>query len=412
MNSKTKQQQTAFDKLSKLKVGALFMEMGTGKTKVALDLMASKKNKVDYNLWICPFSLKSEIEAERLKWHTELNLDIIGCESIGSSDRIYLETLKKMQGKRCFVVVDESLKIKNKEAKRTERILKIGELANYRLILNGTPLSKNVLDLWTQMQFLSPKILNMSYNEFKNTYCEYYIRGRLKGLVKKQYNIEHLISLIQPYIYDCNLDIEARKEYHNISYAMNKTERMRYEKVKSDYLNKCFDDMNSVDFFAFTQLLQSNYCKSEERKELLDRVIKKIDDKVIVFVKYLDSIPHGALRIVGDMNTKQRAEAIEKFKGETKVIYITYGCGAFGLNLQFCKNIIFAEHSFDYAQREQAEARIYRIGQEYDVDYYNLWCDVGLERLIQASLDKKSNLLDEVKKEIAKKGVKEWAKNI
>lgn len=36
--SKLKNQQLAFDKLSRLKVGALFMEMGTGKTKVALDL--------------------------------------------------------------------------------------------------------------------------------------------------------------------------------------------------------------------------------------------------------------------------------------------------------------------------------------------------------------------------------------
>ena len=58
-------QELAFEKLSKLKVGALFMEMGTGKTKVALDLIASKKDKVDYILWICPFSIKNEIEQER-----------------------------------------------------------------------------------------------------------------------------------------------------------------------------------------------------------------------------------------------------------------------------------------------------------------------------------------------------------
>lgn len=38
-------QEEAFKKLSRLKVGALFMEMGTGKTKVALDLISSKQNK-------------------------------------------------------------------------------------------------------------------------------------------------------------------------------------------------------------------------------------------------------------------------------------------------------------------------------------------------------------------------------
>lgn len=82
------------------------------------------------------------------------------------------------------------------------------------------------------------------------------------------------------------------------------------------------------------------------------------------------------------------------------------------MNFQFCKNIIFSEHSFDYAQRIQAEARIYRMGQEHDVTYYNVWCDVGLEDLIKASLDKKTNLLDEIKKEIEAKGAEEWLKNI
>ena len=65
--SNIKNQQLAFDKLSKLKVGALFLDTGTGKTKVALDLIASKAHKVDYILWICPFSIKSEIESEREK---------------------------------------------------------------------------------------------------------------------------------------------------------------------------------------------------------------------------------------------------------------------------------------------------------------------------------------------------------
>ena len=122
-------QEEAFKKLSKLKVGMLAMEMGTGKTKVALDLMASKKHKVDYMLWVCPFSIKSEIEAERIKWHPELNIEIVGVETISSSDRTYLALLEKLKTHKTFIVVDESLKIKNADAKRTERILKFGEYA-------------------------------------------------------------------------------------------------------------------------------------------------------------------------------------------------------------------------------------------------------------------------------------------
>lgn len=394
--SKLKNQQLAFDKLSRLKVGALFSEMGTGKTKVALDLINSKSNKIDYILWICSFSIKNEIIKERDKWYPAMKIDVVGCETIGSSDRTYLEILKKVTTSKTFIVVDESLKIKNINAKRTRRIIEFGEYAQYKLILNGTPITKNVIDLYTQMEFLSPKILKMSFNQFKNTYCEYYIRGKLKGMVKKQHNIEHLISLIEPYIFDCDLDIEAKKMYYNYFYDVD---TFQYSKLKNELL----EGIANIDFFVLTTKLQQFYTTYKE--EMLKELLGQINDQVIIFVKYLDSIPAGANKIVGDMNTKERKQVIDKFeRGDFKELYITYGCGSYGLNLQFCRNIIFAEHCFDYSQRIQAEARIYRIGQNYDVNYYNLWCNVGLEKMIQSSLNKKSNLLNEIKKEIDKKG--------
>jgi SNF2 family DNA or RNA helicase len=370
--------------------------MGTGKTKVALDLINSKSNKIDYILWICPFSIKNEIIKERDKWYPAMKIDVVGCETIGSSDRTYLEILKKVATSKTFIVVDESLKIKNINAKRTRRIIEFGGYAQYKLILNGTPITKNVIDLWAQMEFLSPKILKMSFNQFKNTYCEYYIRGRLKGMVKKQHNIEHLISLIEPYIFDCDLDIEAKKMYYNYFYDVD---MFQYSSLKNELL-EC---ITNIDFFVLTTKLQQFYTTYKE--EMLKELLGQINDQVIIFVKYLDSIPAGANKIVGDMNTKERKQVIDKFeRGDFKELYITYGCGSYGLNLQFCRNIIFAEHCFDYSQRIQAEARIYRIGQNYDVNYYNLWCNVGLEKMIQSSLNKKSNLLNEIKKEIDKKG--------
>ena len=145
----TDDQRRAVNKLRRLKVGALFMEMGTGKTKVALDLMADRQKKVEMNVWVCPCSLKATIEEERQKWHPELSLTVVGVESIGASDRIFLNLLNEMapHNNRVFLVVDESLKIKNIKAKRTKRLLELSNYASYKLILNGTPLSKNILDL-------------------------------------------------------------------------------------------------------------------------------------------------------------------------------------------------------------------------------------------------------------------------
>lgn len=401
-------QEIAFEKLSKLKVGALFMEMGTGKTKVALDLIASKKDKINYILWICPFSIKQEIEQERLKWHPELKIDIIGVETISQSSKEYLRVFNKVIESKSFIVVDESLKIKNMTAKRTKRILKLGSYAKYKLILNGTPLSKNVLDLYPQMEFLSPKILNMSITQFRNQYCEYYLQGRLKNKVKKQYNIEHLVSLIKPYIFDSKLDLGKDKTYHQINYSIEDLEE--YENIKHSFLG--FD--NDIAFFSLATLLQKYYCTQKSRLELMRKTINSIDGQVIVFVKYLDSIPSEEThKIIGDMSNSKRDTIIQEFReGKFKTLYITYGCGSFGLNLQNCRNIIFADHTFDYSQRIQAEARIFRMGQEYDVDYYDMNCNCGLDKLIRGCLNKKIKLLDEVKEEIEKKGVEEWLKTI
>lgn len=411
----TKDQQLAIDKLSRLKVGALFMEMGTGKTKTALELIASKAHKCDYVLWICPCSIKNEIRSEQEKWHPELELDIVGVESIGQSDRIYMETRSKMEGKRCFIVVDESLKIKNIRAKRTQRVLELGKLAEYKLILNGTPLSKNIMDLWTQMEFLSPKILGMTYRQFRECYAIYWQKSRHIFVIEGQTNVEHLISKIQPYIFDAELDIAPLKHYYNEYYWMSSSEEEAYANIKYQaFVEWELSDDEYMDILGLFAKLQAFYTQCEDKRESLNKLIEKIDGKVVVFVKYLASIPDDALKLTGDMTETQREEQIRLFRDgdENSVLYITYGCGAFGLNLQFCHNVIFAEHTFDYATRVQAEARVYRLGQEEDVHYYDLACDCGMEDLILKNRGHKESLLSEVKEEIEKKGAEEWLKSI
>lgn len=407
-------QEEAFEKLSRLKVGALFMSMGTGKTKVALDLISSKAHKVDYILWICPYSLKNEIESERMKWHPELHLDIVGCESIGSSSRIYMELLQKVISSRAFIVVDESLKIKNRRSKRTFRIINLGTSAKYKLILNGTPISKNYCDLWAQMEFLSPKILKMSYSEFYNTYCEYYTRGKMKGRIKSFVNIPHLIDRISPYVFFADLDIDTEAHRQAVRYDTNVTE---YREFRDNIIDRYYDwESDDLNFYALTTQLQRWYTQNSDRKSAIDTLIKKIDDRVIVFVRFLDSIPAGAHKITGEENNAERRRILADFKrGDFKVLYITYGCGAFGLNLQFCRHMIFAEQLWDYAAKEQAEARIYRIGQGANVYYYDLICSgVGLEDLMRKCITRKSGMLDTVKAEIQKLncGKRDFAKTL
>lgn len=433
-------QAQAFAKLRRLKVGALFMSMGTGKTKVALDLMADRVDRCDYFLWICPCSLKSEIEKEQQKWQPNLPLKVIGCESIGQSERIYNELLEELKPfHNLFVVVDESLKIKNLQAKRTKRIIEIGSMAQYKLILNGTPMSKNVLDVYSQMEFLSPLILNENYWSFRNKYCSYFSEGKNIGMILDQYNIPHLISRIQPYIFDAKLELDVQKNYQTVFYDLTFDDLNEYEKLKNKYfdeldkleektskiennteldpeeqLKKKQEERNSV--MNLITLCHSCLSCSASRSLAIEKLLEKIDGKVVIFTKFLGGIPKSALKIIGSMNKEQREKELEKFKKtNAKCLYLSYGCGAFGLNLQFCHNIIFADRTWDMAQMQQAEARVYRLGQKADtVNYYYLKAqDIGLEELLDQNLERKEDVMDHIVTNLKKLKVKDqvsWLK--
>ena len=233
----------AIDKLNHVKCGALFMEAGTGKTRSALELV--KNTDTDYVLWFTPFQTKKNLQSEINKWGG-LDCDIVGIESIQNSDRIYLKLHEKCENaKRAFIIVDESLKIKNSETKRTQRLMNLTELSEYRLILNGTPLSRNLLDLWSQMEFLSPKILKMGLAEFKNTFCEYvqviyhskgFGRSYNKDFIKKYHNIDYLYSLIEPFIFESKLSLSIGQQHIDIDYYLTEGEQEEHDRLKTKYL--------------------------------------------------------------------------------------------------------------------------------------------------------------------------------
>ena len=235
----------------------------------------------------------------------------------------------------------------------------------------------------------------------------------MAGKIRRFVNVPHLIDKISPYVFEAKLDIETTKKKETRIYHTNFLEYEEYKgEIFSEYYNEEKDDLN---FYAFSTLLQKFYTQNSDREEIISKLVEEINDKVVIFVRFLSSIPEGANKITGEESQKERAEMIERFRrGEFNALYITYGCGAFGLNLQFCKNMIFAEHTWDYAVREQAEARIYRLGQGSEVKYYDLICGgIGLEDLISTCVRRKSRMLDTVKQEIQKcKSAKDFIKTL
>lgn len=374
----------AVNKLSKTKVGALFMEAGTGKTRTAIELI--KSTDTDFVLWFTPFQTKDNLRAEIDKWGG-FDCDIYGIESIQNSDRIYLEISRKLEkATKATIVVDESLKIKNNTAKRTNRLLDLAKLSEYRLILNGTPLSKNLLDLWSQMQFLSPLILRMDMAEFKNTFCEYIkieyrnpnrYKSYTKEFIKDYHNTKALYEMIEPFIFESKLSLSIGQKYIELPFVLSDQEKTEHEALKEKYLdNEVLQAMNNNIFLEITQKMMNNYSRSASKFDVLDKYLEgKYRKKVLIFANYIES-----------------QSVLKEYYPDIEVKSINKHC--YGLNLQSFNTIVFWDKIFDYAKREQAEHRIFRTGQIDECTFVDLNANVGLDELVRNNITKKRSLLD------------------
>lgn len=179
---------------------ALFMEQGTGKSKVVMMKLAQlcSELKVDRLLIVCPGSVKYQWAGEVLEEHSTLEYKALAYDGFSTNkkkdafrDLLKFRGLKVMsihyeafqhQGIRTWVklflsegypmvVADESTKIKNPDAKQTQTIVDGFRGRLYKAILSGTPTPNNVLDLYSQFEFLKKGFWGMSYRTFKKMYC-------------------------------------------------------------------------------------------------------------------------------------------------------------------------------------------------------------------------------------------------
>ena len=383
-------QKKAISKLRQYKVGALFMEAGTGKTRPAIELANSIDP--DYVLYLAPYrAIHAENEKESVVHQVNLwggvdcEHDFVGIESLSNSDRIYLQLYANLQKSwRSVIIVDESLKIKNWEAKRTRRIINLGTLSQYKLILNGTPLSRDLLDLWAQMEFLSPKILKMGQAEFKNTFCEYLTiekrlgyRRMVKEFIVGYHNVDYLYRLIEPYVFEADLDIDVKLQCFDLPFSLSAEEMEEHDLLKGKYLDDDRMEMrNNNIFLEITQKLQHNYSLSFEKFEILKNLIKNNDSgKILVVAKYIDS----------QKELKRRFPEIR---------ILSWQKNALALNLQDYDILVKWDKHWDYALHEQIEHRIYRQGQKNDCRIFDFKGNVGLEDMMTQNVMKKGKLLN------------------
>jgi hypothetical protein len=440
----------AVAKLLPVRVGALLMDMGTGKSRTLLDVARLRQQKWDRLFWFTPCALRDNVAGEVLR-HTDLTradvcvwddaarsagiprsprVHIVGIETMSTSDRAVL-AYNDLVGPDSFVVVDESTYIKSNRAKRSQRITNMSRRSRYRAILTGAPMAQGAVDLYGQMAFLSPSILGYrSFWSFAANHLEYEERRGLDGRKRRtgrivtSHNEDYLAAKIAPYAYQIRkdecLDLPA-KLYETRQVSMTADQKALYERVKEEVLALDYDDWSPITIFHLFTSLQTIACGFWRRPDgqvvsvdhwrlaLLMETVGAIPvhEPVVVWAKYrrcVDEIvaalaaAHGTAAVCpfhGGLSEAERGRQLARWRAGARFLVATQAIGGHGLTLTEAAYAIFYADGYKSTERLQAEDRLHRIGQTRRPVYVSLRVACGIDWRIDSALARKADALRE-----------------
>lgn len=222
-----KYQRVGLDKAWKKEAFAFHMDMGTGKTKTSLDLMAAYyiDGKVERVLVVTKFSTRRNWEAEigihcpmqcsvhildtsKAKafedWNVaddgSLKFLIVGTESLAAGNAFKYAQKFVNSALAVAMIVDEAHMIKTHSAVRSKNCVTLGKSARYRIAMTGTPIANGPMDMFMQFEFLDPNIIGIGdFYSFRNRYA--IMGGYEDRQVVGYQNLDELIELVSPFVY-------------------------------------------------------------------------------------------------------------------------------------------------------------------------------------------------------------------
>lgn len=232
--------------------GILADEMGLGKTIMTIALLAHlacEKGIWGPHLIVVPTSVMLNWETEFMKWcpafkiltyfgsAKERKIKRQGWAKPNSfhvcitTYRLVIQDAKAFKRKKWkYLILDEAHLIKNWKSQRWQTLLNFN--SKRRILLTGTPLQNDLMELWSLMHFLMPHLFQ-SQQEFKDWFC-----NPISGMVERQEQVnkevvDRLHNVLRPFILRrLKQDVEKQlpKKYeHVICCKLSKRQRNLYE---------------------------------------------------------------------------------------------------------------------------------------------------------------------------------------
>lgn len=326
-----------------------------------------------------------------------------------------------------MIICDESQRIKTHDAQQSKAIHKLGDKARYKLILSGTPVQNDAIDIFSQYRFLNPMIFGTNFYQFRNRYA---IMGGfnrkqiigykdLDGLIKKEHSIAFRITKEEA------IDLPDQT-FETRSIAMDKKEKQLYDTLKRDSYAEIESGGQITATTVLTKLLRLQQLtggflvKDDASKpdlvsrSKLDALADIIQDyvvgsgkKLVIFARFIPEVkaiievankelPKGkkAVAIYGAIKKEDRGDIVKQFQEDpdTMIFVGQIDTAGTGITLTAANTCVYYSKNFNYATYSQSLSRIHRIGQKNKCTYIDLVIEKTVDEMISKALSKKEDM--------------------
>ncbi len=425
--------------------GILADDMGLGKTVQAIATLVSERESagagVGPTLVVSPMSITQQWSREIARFAPGLRVHLhhgparlVGnafVTAVRESDVVVtsydvatrdLELLAGIEWDR--LLLDEAQDAKNPRTKRHRALRRIPR--RRALALTGTPIENRLGELWAIMDLVNPGLLG-SREAFERTFA------RPIETWRDSQALERLRSLVGPFVLrrakdapevdlelppitiakePCHLTVEQASLYRaTVDRWMPRIEQHERRFDRRGAVLAMLGQLKQV--CNHPELIVSTGLPLEGRSGKLERLIELLaaipeEDKALVFTQYpgFDRLAsHLAARLDrgvgffhGGLTSGAREELVARFAsdGGPSVLVVSLRAGGRGLNLPAANHVFHFDRWWNPAVEQQATDRVHRLGQRKPVFVTSLVCTATLEERIDALLDSKRELAEQV----------------
>jgi len=424
------------------KLGAMLaMDMGTGKSRVIVDLIARKGYaKV---LILAPLSVVQGVWPGEFAKHAPGLLHVLPL--VGQSTKKRQELAAKaldagrptavvmnydaiwrkpfgdwaMKQDWDLLVMDESHRIKAPGGVASRYCSRLSDRVRHRVALTGTPMSHSPLDIYAQYRALDKKIYGTSFARFRARYAVmggfnrmqvvgYQRESELRNLFySRAYRVESADVLDLPSTLSVNLMCELGREGQRLYSAMA-------DEFIADLAGGRITASNALSRLLRLQQITSGYGRLEDgtdveidtaKAKVLEDILTDIGkEPVVVFTRFIHDLDvvHRTAAKVGIPSYEVSGRRKDLSEWTSGVLAVQIQAGGLGLDLTMARYAVYYSLGFSLGDYSQSMARLHRPGQTHPVEYIHILASGTVDETVMDALARREAVIDHILQEVGK----------